>query len=91
MKLRTKITLASVSLLLCLSQAFSIWNLSKTQEQIIENIRTYEYDRLTSDVFDYGKALVQKEYHDIRGAKYAARLTYTSGYSDHAVLSYDDE
>ena len=91
MKLRTKITLASVSLLLCLSQAFSIWNLSKTQEQIIENIRTYEYDRLTSDVFDYGKALVQKEYHDIRGAKYAARLTFTSGYSDHAVLYYEDE
>ena len=91
MKLRTKITLASVSLLLCLSQAFSIWNLSKTQEQIIENIRTYEYDRLTSDVFDYGKALVQKEYHDIRGAKYTARLTFTSGYSDHAVLYYEDE
>ena len=36
MKLRTKITLASVSLLLFLSQAFSIWNLAKTQEQISE-------------------------------------------------------
>lgn len=35
MKLKTKITLTSVCLLLLLSQAFSIWNLSRTQEQII--------------------------------------------------------
>ena len=53
MKLKTKITLTSVCLLLLLSQAFSIWNLSRTQEQIIENIRSYEYDRLSSDVWRF--------------------------------------
>lgn len=91
MKLRTKITLASVSLLLFLSQAFSIWNLAKTQEQIIENIRAYEEDRLTSEVFRFYKELVQKEYRDVRSAKYAALATFTPGYSEYAVLYYDNE
>lgn len=91
MKLRTKITLASVSLLLFLSQAFSIWNLAKTQEQIIENIRAYEEDRLTSEVFRFYKELVQKEYRDVRSAKYAALATFTPGYSENAVLYYDNE
>ena len=91
MKLKTKITLTSVCLLLLLSQAFSIWNLSRTQEQIIENIRSYEYDRLSSDVWRFNKALAAMEFHDIRSAKYAARTTFSSGYSENAVLYYDNE
>lgn len=91
MKLRTKITLASAGLLLLLSQAFSIWNLSRTQEQIIENIRSYEYDRLSSDVWRFNKTFVATKYHDIRGAKYAARETFCHGYSENAVLYYDNE
>lgn len=91
MNLKTKITLASVSLLLLLSQAFSVWNLAQTQEQIIENIRSYEYEKLASDKWNFNKALAAMDFHDIRGAKYAARTIFSSGYSEHAVLYFDDE
>ena len=41
MKLQTKITLVATISMLFLSMAFSFWNLSVTQRQIMDNILLY--------------------------------------------------
>lgn len=101
MKLKTKISVVSVGMLLLLSLTFSIWNLTKTQEQIIDNILQYEADRLSDDIWNFNRSLKEMSYQSALGEQYAGlsafnsisskrdlRLSY---YNTNAILYYNGQ
>lgn len=55
MKLSVKISAAAVSLLLFLSQLFSVWNLWETGRQIMENTISLEWEKLVQDGKEFEK------------------------------------
>lgn len=85
MKLKTKISVVSVGMLLLLSLTFSIWNLSKTQEQIIDNILQYETDRLSEDIWNFNQALRDTDYQSVQGEQYAGLSVFNSVSSKRAL------
>lgn len=101
MKLKTKISVVSVGMLLLLSLTFSLWNLSKTQEQIIDNILKYETDRLSEDVWNFDRALRDMDYQSVQGERYAGlsafhslsskRDLHLSYYTTNAILYYNGQ
>lgn len=98
MKLKTKISAVSVGMLLFLCLAFSLWNLSKTQRQMIDNIVRYETDRLSGDIWNFDRNLREKSYQSAQGSLYAAQSAfhsvsykrdfYTQNYDTNAILYY---
>lgn len=98
MKLKTKISAVSVGMLLFLCLAFSLWNLSKTQRQMIDNIVRYETDRLSGDIWNFDRNLREKSYQSAQGELYAAQSAfhsvsykrdfYTQNYDTNAILYY---
>ncbi len=101
MKLKTKISVVSVGMLLLLSLTFSIWNLNKTQKQMIDNIIHDETNRLSIDIWNFDRSLQQKDYDSAQGMLYAARsvfqsisdrkVFYTEDYGTNAVLYYNEQ
>ncbi|MCI9440148.1 MAG: HAMP domain-containing histidine kinase [Ruminococcus sp.] len=101
MKLKTKISAVSVGMLLLLSLTFSIWNLSKTQQQIIDNILRYETDRLSEDIWNFNQALKNTDYQSVQGEQYAGLSIFNSisskrdfrlpYYNTNAVLYYNGQ
>lgn len=91
MKLRTKITLAATASMLFLSQAFSLWNLSMTQRQIIDNILVYESEQLQNDVASFSRKLDPEHMQDQRIECYEGQSIFRSGFSRDAVLYYNEE
>lgn len=85
MKLKTKISVVSVGMLLLLSLTFSIWNLSKTQEQIIDNILQYETDRLSEDIWNFNQTLRDTDYQSVQGEQYAGLSVFNSFSSKRAL------
>lgn len=101
MKLKTKISAVSVTMLLLLSLTFSIWNLSKTQEQIIDNILQYETDRLSEDIWNFKRTLAETDYQSVQGEQYAGMSVFNSVsskrdlrlsyYNTNAILYYNGQ
>lgn len=90
MKLRTRITAAAVSMLLFLSQAFSIWNLTETRKMVLDNIAGSELNWLEANVrrfeeeYDRRRKLLQ----DDRGAIFWGIGQMRSLFGSRAVLYY---
>ena len=91
MKLQTKITLAATASMLFLSQIFSIWNISVTQSQIIDNILLFESEQLQSDINSFSNQLSTRNVHNSQGMQYAGQSVFRSGFSENAILYYEEE
>ena len=91
MKLQTKITLAATASMLFLSQIFSIWNISVTQRQIIDNILLFESEQLQSDINSFSNQLSTRNVHNSQGMQYAGQSVFRSGFSENAILYYEEE
>ena len=91
MKLQTKITLVATISMLFLSMAFSLWNLSMTQRQIMDNILLYEAEQLQNDIRAFGKPSGDENAQSLLEKKYHAQSVFRSGLSRDAILYYDGE
>ncbi len=96
MKLKTKITIAAVGMMLLASQAFSIWNLAKTQEQILDNILQDESVRLSDNTSRFNRGLNQNHYQSALGEQYAGLSIFRSvfgktDYNDETILYYNGQ
>ncbi|MDO5422346.1 MAG: HAMP domain-containing sensor histidine kinase [Eubacteriales bacterium] len=91
MKFRTKISAAAVGLLLLLSQIFSVWSLTETQKQMIENIVESEWQALDEDVNRFQSEMNAKNLEDTSFIKAVGRMRFIAAYSTDAVLYYNGE
>lgn len=91
MKLQTKITLVSTISMLLLSMAFSLWNLSMTQRQIMDNILLFEDEELQRDAAAFGKQLSSENADNFLEEQYMAQSLFRSGFGKDAILYYNEQ
>lgn len=92
-KLTVKIAAAAGSLLLILSQAFSLWNLLETRRMLMENIAGYEWERLRSSASEFSLSYRENKdkIRDERGTRFWASELFRRRYSANTVLYYRGE
>ena len=93
MKLSTKISAAAVSLLLILSQAFAVWNLTQTRKHLLDTIAQAELRQLESDCNQFMQEYTRMAiyFQDERGERFWAEDTFRRSYSENSVLYFKGE